>query len=441
MHVDAFFEYLLGIPSPYWTEIPTPSELVDRDGVAPADDMALRALMPNIRPTRVRKRVDDNDHPQPAASRPRTDLWDAQGHYDASSFGPSGLPNSEQTTGYSSASTNRAHEDHGVWELRPVVQPAASKPPQRRHGAKVVSSAWRNRGMGAAATGKTRGRPPLNKSSVGVSETAFDEAMGPSPAAVPDFPSSAPSISSSTTLPKGDASTQHTGMLSEPRGLGPGLGPLRIDRASNLPVPPEDPMGSETALVNPPVFPPVTTPDYPYCTPKRPEELFRPRGSSVATETPDDVETAPGHIYDLDAAVQGATTAGPGFFDSFADRTNLDAVIAFQANTAMEADWFDENGNQIPPCDLDEAVVICTSMLEQLWDAAPSQSGFLINLSALLGSTMLMTTTKLQMRRLAAAHGRCHYACSWEYRLGHVKGTYQMTHSLEIGRLKAKPGK
>jgi hypothetical protein len=184
----------------------------------------------------------------------------------------------------------------------------------------------------------------------------------------------------------------------------------------------------------------VTTPDYPHCTPKRPEELFRPRGSSISTETPDDAETAPGHTYDLDAAAQGTTSASPGFFDSFADRTNLDAVIAFQVNTTMEADWFDENGNQIPPCDLDEAVAICTSMLEQLWDAAPSQSGFLINLSALLGSTMLMTTTKLQMRRLAAAHGRCHYACSWEYRLGHVKGTYQMTHSLEIGRLKAKPG-
>ncbi|KAH6676026.1 ARS binding protein 2-domain-containing protein [Plectosphaerella plurivora] len=440
MHVDAFFEYLLGIPSPYWTEIPTLSTLVDRDGVAPADDMAIRALVPNTRPTRGRKRIDEDDQPQPPASRPKTDLWDAHTlgqHQPPSIEAPSGPSSADQTTLYSPASSTHPHEEQGIWELRPSVQPTASKPPQRRHGAKVVSSAWRSRGLGAAAAGKTRGRPPLAKCSVGESSSPFDEAMTPSVEATSDTPSIA-SSSNATTSPAEAAPTQHMESSSESTEHKSSLGPSTIDKTSNPPGPSEDPRRPERSTVNTPVFPPVTTPDYPHTTTKRSEELFRPQGYPVTTNT-EHGETATGHTYDLDAAAQGASSSGPGFFDSFTDRTNIDAVMAFQVNTTLEADWFDEQGSRIPPCDLDEAVAISTSMLEQLFDAAPSQSGFLINLSALLGSRMLMTTTKLQMRRLATAHGRRHYACSWEYRLGHIKGTYQMTHSLETKRLKPSP--
>ncbi|KAH9431329.1 hypothetical protein MCOR02_008625 [Pyricularia oryzae] len=53
MHVDAFFNYLYGEENEYFTDIPpegTPITDVSRDGVAPEDDMALRALLPHIGP-------------------------------------------------------------------------------------------------------------------------------------------------------------------------------------------------------------------------------------------------------------------------------------------------------------------------------------------------------------------------------------------------------
>ncbi|KAJ4306663.1 hypothetical protein N0V88_000027 [Collariella sp. IMI 366227] len=56
MHIDAFFEYLIGRESSYCTEIPAeqiPITELERDGVAAEDDMALRALLPQIKPRRA----------------------------------------------------------------------------------------------------------------------------------------------------------------------------------------------------------------------------------------------------------------------------------------------------------------------------------------------------------------------------------------------------
>ena len=64
MHVDAFFEYLLHKSHIYWTQVPSihdpPSEF-GRDGVAPEEDLALRALLPETRPKRGRRKADDKD--------------------------------------------------------------------------------------------------------------------------------------------------------------------------------------------------------------------------------------------------------------------------------------------------------------------------------------------------------------------------------------------
>ena len=52
------FEYLLERQHPYWTDIPNdanPALEAGRDGVLPEDDMALRALVPHIRPKRGRR--------------------------------------------------------------------------------------------------------------------------------------------------------------------------------------------------------------------------------------------------------------------------------------------------------------------------------------------------------------------------------------------------
>ena len=64
MHVDAFFEYLLGKDHTYFTEIPHPSEPYPssgRDGVIAEEDLAIRALDPAFRPKRGRRRNSDTE--------------------------------------------------------------------------------------------------------------------------------------------------------------------------------------------------------------------------------------------------------------------------------------------------------------------------------------------------------------------------------------------
>lgn len=209
MHVDAFFEYLLENPHPYWTEIPLDSNPISeggRDGVAAEDDMALRSLLPHIRPRRGRKRPDDEDisrspsqkpkmepgsNPsnshaaEPGVDHPELNFWAAAAQFEAqsgtylfaqdqftrmnmhlSTSGPSTGEDFAQTPmtapPYSAVTPAAAgsywSEQSG--DPKPGMTPTKSKT-NRRHGAKVVSSAWRSGGTGGS--GKVRGRPPLNR--------------------------------------------------------------------------------------------------------------------------------------------------------------------------------------------------------------------------------------------------------------------------------------
>ncbi|KAK1064412.1 hypothetical protein LTR74_008737 [Friedmanniomyces endolithicus] len=59
MHIDAFFEYLLGKQHSYFTELPSlsdPYPACGRDTVLTIDDLAIRALNPSFRPKRGRRR-------------------------------------------------------------------------------------------------------------------------------------------------------------------------------------------------------------------------------------------------------------------------------------------------------------------------------------------------------------------------------------------------
>lgn len=78
MHVDAFFEYLLNKVHIYWTRVPKPGDPAPdhgRDGVLPEEDLALRALMPEMKPKRGRRKADDrdadSDFSRSPAQRPR----------------------------------------------------------------------------------------------------------------------------------------------------------------------------------------------------------------------------------------------------------------------------------------------------------------------------------------------------------------------------------
>lgn len=74
MHVDAFFEYLLGKRHTYFIDLPAASldsPLPERDGVPVEEDLAIRALDPSFRPKRGRKRAES---PEDEAVPPKRSL-------------------------------------------------------------------------------------------------------------------------------------------------------------------------------------------------------------------------------------------------------------------------------------------------------------------------------------------------------------------------------
>lgn len=82
MHIDAFFEYLLGKQHPYYLQIPPSHEPFPeggRDGVPLEEDLAIRALDPKFKPKRGRRKAEDGeedmdyDDSTPARKRPQVD--------------------------------------------------------------------------------------------------------------------------------------------------------------------------------------------------------------------------------------------------------------------------------------------------------------------------------------------------------------------------------
>lgn len=220
MHVDAFFEFCLGHPHPYYTQLPPSGTFVSesRDGVPLEEDLALRALVPQWKPKRGRKRADERElEEDKAAKRPQLDTSVAglqprgfPSHsipFPQSAIPFSAYPTEEDPwmTASSSfpppgASDQQSHDLH--WRLperetspagypqsaiiprgtqpseaimsaepRSAVTPSSGEKTRarRRHGP-AVSSAWPN--SNGAIAGKGRGRPP-NKTSTSGSFSTF----------------------------------------------------------------------------------------------------------------------------------------------------------------------------------------------------------------------------------------------------------------------------
>ncbi|KAL1968680.1 hypothetical protein VTN77DRAFT_1506 [Rasamsonia byssochlamydoides] len=225
MHVDAFFEYCLGHPHNYYTRLPSSSGPASesRDGVPLEEDLALRALVPEWKPKRGRKRAEDkeNEEAQPA-KRPQLDtsvgLLDSNAlATHAANFPPSAIPFSafpddmDTTDPWVAAASSFASDGQGVDSLggqelrwRPLDRDASpagyprsaiiprnhpadmlvtSEPrsavipssrersrTRRRHGP-AVSSAWPS--PSGSVTGKVRGRPPNRGSAPGGPFSSF----------------------------------------------------------------------------------------------------------------------------------------------------------------------------------------------------------------------------------------------------------------------------
>ncbi|KAJ5925615.1 hypothetical protein N7454_008254 [Penicillium verhagenii] len=211
MHVDSFFEYCLGHPHAYYTQLPPSGPFVSesRDGVPLEEDLALRALVPQWKPKRGRKRADEREleeekvakrpsldtsvgglppggfhnhsvtFPQsaiPFSAFPEDDPWMTAN----SSFPPPGaseqqnqdlrwrLPDRETSpAGYpQSAILPRGHHADIIMSAEPrsAVTPSSGEKTRakRKHGP-AVSSAWPT--SNNPLNGKSRGRPPNKPSS------------------------------------------------------------------------------------------------------------------------------------------------------------------------------------------------------------------------------------------------------------------------------------
>jgi hypothetical protein len=209
MHIDAFFEYLLGKQHPYFTDVPPandPYPATGRDGVMAEEDLAIRALDPSFRPKRGRRRNSETDQdadgePDPAAKQPRLDgfrqamsAYPASAHPDgyndpwamASAIAPQSFapwaekPVAPQTAVTTTAPSHLRWQLHGSSQTIATPHPMTAQPTsmaahieaafdaqeaktpskrRRRHGP-AVSSAWPST---SAPGAKPRGRPPASR--------------------------------------------------------------------------------------------------------------------------------------------------------------------------------------------------------------------------------------------------------------------------------------
>ncbi|KAI4192411.1 MAG: hypothetical protein LQ346_004320 [Caloplaca aetnensis] len=220
-HIDAFFHYCLGIPNAYYTERPARDQPLGesaRVGVVPEEDLALRALLPEMRPKRGRRKAEDGDddnNPAKKVQHQRSASAEFFHTLDEEYSGPHLNPTQWNTqpqatdawaaahmavapktpsTGRTPSTAQLSAQDaaqHLRWRVNDVdntpvtpypqsavtprhnysaspsfEEPKSANPaglksrPRKRHGP-AVSSAW---GHSSTSSGKLRGRPPSNRS-------------------------------------------------------------------------------------------------------------------------------------------------------------------------------------------------------------------------------------------------------------------------------------
>lgn len=205
-----FLSFLLNKAHVYWTQVPSVNDSAEfgRDGVAAEEDLALRALLPETRPKRGRRkaedREEDGDLGKSPSQRPRLDsptlsedFMIARASLLAENNTPAtahpgfhqsfddrivpfsatdprapypnafrwGAPDDAQTpmTAYPRSAITPSSDRSQLWNdgSRSAITPNKARS-RRRHGP-AVSSAWPSNGA-TSSSGKLRGRPPSNRS-------------------------------------------------------------------------------------------------------------------------------------------------------------------------------------------------------------------------------------------------------------------------------------
>ncbi|CAI4211847.1 unnamed protein product [Parascedosporium putredinis] len=343
-------------------------------------------------------------------------------------------------------------------EPRSAITPPRPKI-NKRHGPKVVSSAWKS---GSMPSGKTRGRPPINRTPIDV-ESPWTRDIPPFPsgstatattAANLKTPSSMHlagpgSVSLVPNLPPPAAPTVIPPLRTEALSLASAALPVTSPSVTSKPARPAislsvpERSGAPVRLATPP--PPLPPPAHgptilqpaaisipPILTamqdnetttttsaiPQPPSQSSHPqvdvlrdgidaelniKGTGLATlgygTARPTLGLPPDRCADRAVAEEAApSSAGDrpniaslpaprrGFFDSFDDRTNVDALFSHFVLEAMMADWVDAEGNPAESASAEEASAIITTIIESLWRSSTSNESFLINVAALAGA-------------------------------------------------------
>ncbi|KAG5971991.1 hypothetical protein E4U58_007030 [Claviceps cyperi] len=490
MHVKAFFEYLMNIPNDYWTRIPSdpnPVGIPVRDGVAIEDDMALRALLPYIRPRRGRKRPEEDGAIASPLQRPRfsVPLTGMDGYRQGSSEpwsahpgGGTGMPSDQSRTHSQTAwthhdsletsanrwphsaitpTTRESFRDDAL-EPRSAVTPDKGKPASTRRGAKNVSSAWKPAGQEPGT--RTRGRPPMKR-------TSMDDAAHYNPAWPPTQETSQnarfhrepqpplPPPQSAALPPQSRPDHHHSYMPTNGLHLG-SQAPLqgqqytqtssyedaRPARPSISLQVPERPGRSVRLATPPPPLPPPLSAPLPTPAPSKEAEASRTndkRSGQSNTDNEKDQEgwqrlakeAADAYEQQSQPCVRPKDTTSLAadeevedfYFDKMENRTNVDLLVAYFTRSMIEATWCDQNGNSTPPVDLAQSIAMVHATLQTMYKTATSPQAFLINLAALAGSTALVRA-RPKCTRLGEQDGQFTFKCEWNYQFGGIKGGF-----------------
>lgn len=129
MHVDAFFEYLLGKQHSYSTEVPHPNDPYPangRDGVLAEEDLAIRALDPSFRPKRGRRRNSEVEQEEDA------EAGAAPSQQQVMNDAPQAIPASAHPTSSVMQFNPEPHLSHDPWAAASAVTPQSMAPWMRR---------------------------------------------------------------------------------------------------------------------------------------------------------------------------------------------------------------------------------------------------------------------------------------------------------------------
>ncbi|KAH6670070.1 ARS binding protein-like protein Abp2 [Halenospora varia] len=473
MHIGAFFEYLLGKAHVYWTQVPSPNEPPSeqgRDGVTAEEDLALRALLPETRPKRGRRKAEDKDNDSDTgkspAQRPRLESsptlsedfmiarnsiitdnatpatahpgfnqnFDRMAPWSVTGTLPTNFrwngPDSIQTplTAYPQSAitpSNRGQLWNDANEPRSAITPKSRS--RRRHGP-AVSSAWPSGGN--STSGKLRGRPPSNRS---VQDGPFSTfPANPTARDVPTIslhdntPTATPAVDKSET-PRFFPPTMQTNP-QPPNG-----------RPSRLQLQVPQRQGGPVRLATPPAPSPPPPPPVVLVNGQNDPNMQIDPGMTDNTNMQQHALMNSQNVTSLMGYFNAPTPLDPNFqhFVSIAfrqneedaDRTNMDALESHFICEILAAEWFDASGQSIEKCSIDEADKICKEVVKNLKAESSSTEAFLINLSALAGGPLM---SRLRMTRLDRGSIAL-YECHWKMRFGSIEGNFTIRATVNRG--------